>query len=440
MKRMNWIKKSVIFSVCISILFDSGHTVSAAEPELEADSAILVEAETGKIVYQNDIDLVLPPASMTKIMSEYLVHEAVNNGEISWDEEVDISDKVRQLSLDTALSNVPLRQDETYTVQELYEAMAIYSANGATVALAEHIAGSESNFVNTMNEKAEELDLEEYEFVNSTGLNNRSMNGAHPDGTEADAENMLSARATAILTYHLLNDYPEVLDTVSIVEKTFKEGTEDYIEMQNWNWMLPEGPMPYEGVDGLKTGFTDLAGNAFTGTAERNGLRFISVVMRTESREARFEETAKLLDYGFDDFTFEEVVAEGDQFEEQETVPVTKGKEDEVTVSAGESLSVLVEEGETENVNTVVSLDEELLNEEGQLEAPIESGTVIGTVTVEEEGNNYLKDNMADNNQVPLVAEEDVEKAGWIALTFRGIGSFFGSVWSNAASFVRGLF
>ncbi|WP_091586679.1 D-alanyl-D-alanine carboxypeptidase family protein [Alteribacillus bidgolensis] len=437
---MNWIKKSVIFSVCISILFDSGHTVSAAEPELEADSAILVEAETGKIVYQNDIDLVLPPASMTKIMSEYLVHEAVNNGEISWDEEVDISDKVRQLSLDTALSNVPLRQDETYTVQELYEAMAIYSANGATVALAEHIAGSESNFVNTMNEKAEELDLEEYEFVNSTGLNNRSMNGAHPDGTEADAENMLSARATAILTYHLLNDYPEVLDTVSIVEKTFKEGTEDYIEMQNWNWMLPEGPMPYEGVDGLKTGFTDLAGNAFTGTAERNGLRFISVVMRTESREARFEETAKLLDYGFDDFTFEEVVAEGDQFEEQETVPVTKGKEDEVTVSAGESLSVLVEEGETENVNTVVSLDEELLNEEGQLEAPIESGTVIGTVTVEEEGNNYLKDNMADNNQVPLVAEEDVEKAGWIALTFRGIGSFFGSVWSNAASFVRGLF
>ncbi|WP_158738398.1 D-alanyl-D-alanine carboxypeptidase family protein [Alteribacillus sp. YIM 98480] len=437
---MNWIKKSVIFSVCLSVLFGTGHIVSAAEPELEADSAILVEAETGKIVYQNDIDLILPPASMTKIMSEYLVHEAVNNGEISWDEEVDISDKVRQLSLDTALSNVPLRQDETYTVQELYEAMAIYSANGATVALAEHVAGSESNFVNMMNEKAEQLDLEEYEFVNSTGLNNKSMNGAHPDGTEADAENMMSARATAVLTYHLLNDYPEVLDTVSIAAKTFKEGTEDYIEMQNWNWMLPEGPMPYEGVDGLKTGFTDLAGNAFTGTAEKNGLRFISVVMRTESREARFEETAKLLDYGFDDFSFEEVVAEGAQFEEQKTVPVTKGKEDEVTVSAGESLSVLVEEGEAENMKTVVSLDEELLDEEGQLEAPIESGSVVGTVTVDEEGNNYLQENMADNNQVPLVVDEDVEKAGWLALTARGIGSFFGSVWSNAASFVRGLF
>ncbi|MFB4163654.1 serine hydrolase [Alteribacillus sp. JSM 102045] len=437
---MKWIKTSIAAFLSLGLLFGGDKVVSGQEPDLEADSAILVEAETGKIVYEDNIDLILPPASMTKIMSEYLVHEAVNNGDIAWDEEVEISDNVRQLSLDTTLSNVPLRQDETYTVQELYEALAIYSANAATVALAEHIAGSESNFVDMMNEKAEELEMKEYEFVNSTGLNNKSMNGAHPDGTEADAENMMSARATAILTYHLLKDYPEVLDTVSINEKTFKEDTEDYIEMQNWNWMLPDGPMPYEGVDGLKTGFTDLAGNAFTGTAEKDGLRYISVVMRTASRQARFEETAKLLDYGFDNYSFEELVAEGDHFKDQNTVPVTKGKENEVSVSAGDSLSVLVEEGESENVKAVVSLDEELLDEDGQLEAPVEAGEVVGTVTVEDEGNNYLQETMADHNQVPLVVDKDVEKAGWLALTARSIGSFFGNVWDNAASFMRGLF
>lgn len=435
-----WLKIGLVTAFSFSTLM-MGSPVQAAAPDLEAEAAILVDAETGKILYDENIDVILPPASMTKIMTEYLVHEAIAEGEIDWDDEVHISDTVRQLSLDSSLSNVPLRQDEVYTVKELYEAMAIYSANAATVALAEHISGSEKNFVDRMNAKAEEIGMGDYKFVNSSGLNNQSMKGHHPEGTGADEENMMSARATAILAYHLLKEYPEVLDTASIRKMTFKEGTEDYIEMENWNWMLPGSVFEYEGVDGLKTGYTDLAGNAFTSTAERDGLRLISVVMRTESREARFKETAKLLDYGFNDFQHVNVVEKGDTVEGYETIPVSKGKEDEVSVSAGADLTVLVEKGEEDSVTPVVTFNEDVLNEDGKIEAPMEKGEVIGTIAIEYEGEAaYLQDELQEKHHVPLVLDESVEKAGWFSLTLRSIGSFFGSVWDQAANFVKGIF
>ncbi|MFB5663534.1 D-alanyl-D-alanine carboxypeptidase family protein [Alteribacillus sp. HJP-4] len=412
----------------------------AQEPELDAKAAILVDAQTGKVVYGDSIDVILPPASMTKIMTEYIIHEAIQNEDISWEDEVEISDNVRNLSLETSLSNVPLRQDETYTVRELYEALAIYSANGATIALAEHIAGTETEFVALMNEKAEELEMKDYEFVNSTGLNNQSLNGNHPEGTGADEENMMSARSTAILSYHLLKDFPEILETTSVSEKVFKEDTEDYIEMQNWNWMLPGGSNEYEGVDGLKTGFTDMAGNAFTGTAERDDMRYISVVMKTDTRESRFEETAKLLDYGFDSHASEELVTEGQAIDNYDSFPVTKGKEDSVSASAGESLSLLIGDGEQDSIETNVKLNEELVNEEGELEAPLKKGDKIGTITVSSEDEEYLTESLAEGNKVPLVLNEDVEKADWFTLSMRGIGVFFGNVWDNAAGFVKGLF
>ncbi|WP_246031872.1 D-alanyl-D-alanine carboxypeptidase family protein [Salibacterium salarium] len=443
MIKKNWISAAIATSLSFSLLFSMEKEVEANEPSVEADSAILVDAETGKVLYSKKPDIILPPASMTKIMTEYLVNEAASNGDISWDDEVTISDKTIEISQDYDLSNVPLREGESYSVQELYEAMAIYSANGATVALAEHVAGSESDFVDMMNQKAEELGMEEYEFVNSTGLNNQSMNGLHPEGTGDDVENMMSARAMAILTYHLLDEYPEALDTASITEKTFKEETANVL-MENWNWMLPgslEEHLDYEGVDGLKTGYTDLAGNAFTGTVEQGGTRYISVVMRTGTRMARFEETAKLYDYGFNEFSSAEVIADGETFEDVSTLPVTKGKEDSVPVSAKDSLSVLLEGGDAEAVTPTTTIDEELLNEDGELEAPVEAGTEIGTVSIDGQANSeYLKDNMASSQEVPLVIEEEVEKAGWLSLTARSVGGFFGSMWNSASSFVKGLF
>lgn len=147
---------------------------------LTVDAAIMIDAETGKILYSKNAEQPLAIASMTKMMTEYLLFEAIEEGRITWDQQYSVTDYTYQLSQNRALSNVPLRQDGTYSIRELYEAMAIYSANAATVAIAETIAGTEDNFVNLMNEKAAELGLEGYTFVNSSGLNNEDLMGMHP--------------------------------------------------------------------------------------------------------------------------------------------------------------------------------------------------------------------------------------------------------------------
>ncbi len=411
--------------------------------DLEAETAILVDANTGKILYQKDIDKVLPIASMTKMMSEYLILEALDNGDISEDQVVPISDHIRQLSLHTALSNVPLRQDYEYTVQQLYESVAIYSANASTMALAELIAGSERAFVDMMNAKGEELGLEDFEFVNSSGLNNSDLNGNHPDGTGADAENMMSARATAQLAYALIRDYPEVLDTASIPTKEFDAGPDESITMQNWNWMLP-GIVPehdYEGIDGLKTGYTSAAGNSFTGTAKRGDMRLISVVMRTETRDDRFNETAKIMDYGFNQFEHVEIAPEGYVPDGEEIVPVVSGKEKEVTISSTESLTTIIQSGDEDMYEAALQLDGDLLNENNELVAPFDAGVQVGQLMVSYTGEGeeeYLYPNQ--QTSVPVAVDTGIEKAGWFTMTMRSIGGFFSGIWGSAVDTVQGWF
>src|SRR5699024_6604212 len=191
----------------------------------------------------------------------------------------------------------------------------------------ELIAGSEGEFVKLMNDKAEEMGLSEYKFVNASGLDNESLGDNYPKGTDPDATNLMSARSSALLAYNLVNDYPEALEISSILETAF-----DGQNIRNWNFMLPHEASflkqyAYEGVDGLKTGFTDLAGFCFTGTASRDGNRLISVVMKTDSEEARFEETAKLFDYGFKKFETTELFPAGYQVKDESTFPVAKGKD-----------------------------------------------------------------------------------------------------------------
>ncbi|MEH6948321.1 serine hydrolase, partial [Bacillus sp. JJ634] len=192
---------------------------------LKAEAAIIIDGETGQIIYEKNAEKVLGIASMSKMMTEYIVLEAIHNKKISWDTKVQINEYVHKLSKAPNLSNVGLTQGEEYTVKELYGAMAVYSGNAATVALAEKIAGSEKKFVQLMNKKAKELGLKNYKFVNSSGLNNSDLLGNYPSG-DANEENVMTAHDIALLAYRLINDYPEALDYSSISKLKFRDGRE----------------------------------------------------------------------------------------------------------------------------------------------------------------------------------------------------------------------
>ncbi|WP_170005862.1 D-alanyl-D-alanine carboxypeptidase family protein [Bacillus fonticola] len=426
MKQYKMISFTAILSFVLflgAVVSSINSTVIAAETDItpNAEAAILLDGETGQVLYEKNADTALGVASMAKMMTEYLVLEAIEEGRISWDQDVLINEYIYNLSRAPGLSNVGLTQGEAYTVEELYRAMAIFSGNAATVALAEVVAGTETEFVKQMNDKAAELGLEDYKFVNSTGLNNSSLLGQYPEGTGENEENVMSARDTAKLAYRLLQDYPEVLDTASVSRLEFRDGR----SYPNFNWMLPGLIYEYEGVDGLKTGSTEFAGYGFTATAERDGQRFISVVMKTASQEERFSETRALLNYAFSSYSEQEVLEDG-FVPEQDSITVEKGKEAEIAIAGEGSLNLLLESGEAENYKPVVVLDEESLT------APVEAGQQVGTIELQYtgEGSSGFIDG-DDKMTVPLVTQGSVEKANWFVLMFRGIGDFFAGLWGT---------
>lgn len=440
---------AVLMVPMLLMTFGMQGSVAAEESESSLDirvnGAILIDADSGKVLYQENPDKPLGIASMTKMMTEYLMFEALDDGTITWDQEYQVTEYTYKVSQDRRLSNVPLRRDGSYTIRELYEAVAIYSANAATIAIAESIAGSEEEFVNLMNEKAEELGLTDYKFVNSTGLNNSDLQGMHPSAFGEKDENVMPARSVAKLAYHLLKEYPEVLDTTKIAKKTFREGTDDAIDMVNWNFMLPGLVYEYEGIDGLKTGTTEFAGHCFTGTAVRDGRRVIAVVMNAVddkgvgSYEARFDATRELFDYGFKEFSETELLKAGHQFKNQKTVDVIKGKEKKVAIATKKPISMLVRNGEEQDYTTELILDEKLVKN-GQVQAPIKKGTVVGHVKlVKKDGSDlgFIDGKIVDTE---VVTTEEVRKAGWFSLTMGAIGNFFSSAWNSSTGFVKGLF
>ncbi|OTW74072.1 D-alanyl-D-alanine carboxypeptidase [Bacillus sp. AFS094611] len=401
---------------------------------IEAGAAILVEANSGKILYQKNADELLSIASMTKMMSEYLVNEAVAKGKLKWDQRVKVSEYAYKISQDRSLSNVPLRNGESYTVKELYEAMAIYSANGATIALAEAIAGKEVDFVKLMNDKSKELGLKNYKFVNSTGLTNKDLKGQHPEGTTPDEENKMAARDVAILAQRIIQDFPKTLDTAKISKKTFREGTTDRIDMINWNWMLPGLSKAYDGVDGLKTGSTPEAGDCFTGTIEKDGMRFISVVIKTKSRDARFDETKKLYDYGFANFEMKQLYKKGSSVKGQETVRVENATDKDVAVQTKKAVSLPVPKGSKDVYKT------ELKEASKGQEAPIKKGAALGKMVITPKDTNDPGFLSSKSLQIDLVTTSAVEEANWFTRSMRGIGSFFSGIWNSAVDTVKGWF
>jgi serine-type D-Ala-D-Ala carboxypeptidase (penicillin-binding protein 5/6) len=450
--KRSWVQKSFVCFLVFLMAMSMVQKPASAQGDLDvnANAAILVEASTGKVLYEKNSETALGIASMTKMMTEYLLLEAIEEGKVKWDQKYTVPTNVSKMSHNTSLSNVSLREEGTYTIKDLYESMAIYSANASAMAIAETIAGSEANFAKMMNKKAEELGLENYKFVNSSGLNNKDL-APYVDQVVggAEEENVMSAKDTATLAYRLLNDFPEVLETSSIAKKMFAEGTEDQFLMKNWNWMLPDLIRGYEGMDGLKTGTTDFAGACFTGTAERDGMRFISVVMDVQvepgenSYDARFAETRKMMDYAFNNYTMQELLPADYKIKGQKTLPVVKGKEKEVGIKSESALNMVVKNGEEDQYKPKFVVDKKKLNEDGKLTAPIKEGEKIGYVTLESKDKNdlgYLTDKGANAAKSSVVTVEGVEKANWFVLSMRAVGGFFGDIWGSVTSTVKGWF
>ncbi len=390
----------------------SAANTNTADLQLNASSAILMEATTGQILYEFNADQALPPASMAKMMTEYLVMDAVNSGKIQLSDMVNTT----EAASDAIGSGQLLALNEQATVDNMFAAMSIYSSNDATIALAEHLAGSEEAFAKLMNEKAKEFGLSpEANFINSTGLSRADMGKHAPK--EVQGETMLSARDAAIIARNIITKHKNTLDYTKIPTRKFRE--KDPEPMVNWNWMLADNKSnkylakyAYEGLDGLKTGHTREAKYCFTGTAERNGLRLISVVMGTPREESRFLETRKLLDYGFNNFEAKTVLTAKSEIDSLKAVNIKKGVELQVSVVTETGLTLIAKKGTPADQFQVSAA----ALEEDKLIAPIEKGQVVGKAKVSFGGQDY---------SVNLIATEAVEKAGWFRLFFRAIKDFF---------------
>ncbi|MEQ3591940.1 D-alanyl-D-alanine carboxypeptidase family protein [Bacillus albus] len=251
-------------------------------PEIDAKAAMIIDASNGDVIYQHNENEAFAPASMSKMMTAYLLLENVHNGKVRWEDPVKMSAKAAQ----TEGARIPVQINDILTVKDLYHALMIESANNSAVALAEHMAKTEKDFVQLMNEKAKQLKMSEYaKFANASGLQ-------EPDGSETK----MTAADVAKLAYNLIKNYPEILEVTHLRQSQLAFNN---INVISTNDMLNNKALYIEGIDGLKTGFTDSAGYCFTGTAKQGDTRIITVVMGTKGKTKRFTETNKLMSYAF---------------------------------------------------------------------------------------------------------------------------------------------
>ncbi len=355
----------------------------AASLTVEAKSAILMEASTGKVLYEANADEALHPASVTKIMSVLLVMEAVDSGKISLEDKVSCSEHAASMGG----SQVYLEPGEEMTVEELLKCVLIASANDATVALAEYVAGDETAFVARMNERAAELGMEHTNFVNTNGLD---------DAPDAD-KHLISARDIAIMSRELITKHPQVFEYTTVWMDTIRNGA---FGLTNTNRLVRF----YRGATGLKTGSTSKAGFCISATANRDGMQLIAVIMGSPTRDIRNEAAKTLLDYGYANYAV--YSTEGGMTSE---IPVTGGVSDGIGGEYG-GFSAVLKKGDDKNVTENVTLYE-------SVPAPVSKGDVIGEVTY------TVGDEVI--GRVPVTATGEVAKISYWGLLLRLLDGFF---------------
>ena len=371
--------------LCLFISFFMGILfVSADDLSLKAKSAILIEESTGKVIYESNADEQLHPASMTKIMSLILIMDAINNNKLNLNDDVIISKE----SSSMGGSQVYVNEGETYKVEELLKGVAIASANDAVVALAEKIAGSKEKFVSNMNNKAKELGLKNTNFMNPHGLD--------------EDNHYSSARDMSIMAKELLK-YKDILNYTSRYEDYFKKKDGSSIWLVNTNKLVKF----YEGMDGLKTGYTSSAGYCLTATASRDNIRFISVVMGEESIENRTEDTLKLLNYGFNTIK-KEVIMKKDTVVDYKKFNLSN--KDKVKVYLKNDVVKIYD------INSSKISYEYKIKYNDDIKFPIKKNSVIGTINI------ILNDGSSLNED--LIIKENIRKINFFNLFRKNINIF----------------
>lgn len=367
--------KKVIF---ISIFLFSLCIVNAEEITPNAKSSILIEASTGKILYEKNSNEKFAPASMTKMMSLLLIMENIDNGNLKMDEVIKVSKNASSMGG----SQIFLKENEQMTVEDLLKGITIGSANDATVALAERIAGTEDAFVKLMNDKVKELNLKNTNFKNCTGLD--------------EINHYSSAYDMSIIAKELVK-HKTILEFSSIYETYLRKGTENEFWLVNTNKLVRF----YNGVDGLKTGYTDEAGYCLTATINKDNMRVIAVVMGEPTSNVRNDEVSNLIDYGYNLYQREIYLTKEEVLD---TVPIEKGNDKTVNIVTIEDASIINKKG-----HKIGEITYEL--DIKNIKAPIKKGEVVGSVIIKEDGKEIIKTNVTVN--------ETVEKASFITLFLR---------------------
>ena len=372
--------KKILILLMINFLFIP--VVSAEDLKLaeNAKSAILIEASTGEILFEKNADERLVPASMTKMMSMLVIIEAIENGDLKWNQEIQVSENASSMGG----SQILLETGEKMSVRDLFKGVAIASGNDAVVALAEAVAGTEDAFVQKMNDKAKELGLKNTNFKNPHGLDT--------------ANHYSSARDMSLIAKELVK-HEKVLEFTSVYEDYLRENTDRKIWLVNTNKLVRF----YDGVDGLKTGFTEGAGYCLTATAKKDGMRVIAVVMGEADSKTRNQEVSEMLDYAFAQYKLDNLLEDGYSLGKYK---VYNGKDEFVTVIPKDGATILRKKGEKSSKATYEALVYEL-------KAPLKKGDIVGSLKIKEDGKIIKK--------VKLTVDKNVKKANYLELLGRNI-------------------
>ncbi|WP_080845381.1 D-alanyl-D-alanine carboxypeptidase family protein [Cytobacillus gottheilii] len=382
--------KKIVSLLMLSFFMFTSFLPAASAEEKKAElaegvkSAILIERDTGTVLYENNSKEQLPPASMTKVMTMLLIMEAIDEGKLTWDEKIRTSEYAASMGG----SQIFLEPGEEMTTKEMLQGIAIGSGNDASVAMAERLAGSEDEFVEMMNSKAKELGLKDTFFKNPTGL---------PEEGHYSTAHDMSLMAKELLKYE------DITSFTGTYESYLREGTDKKFWLVNTNKLVRF----YPGVDGLKTGFTNEAKYCLTATAEIDGMRVIAVVFGAPTSKDRNAQVTKMLDYAFSQYKTHSV------FEREHTlgkVKVSKGEQKFVDAVTSEPISLLTKKGENiDNVKQKIVLSEDV-------KAPVKKGDEVGKITFEKDGKTIVESK--------LVAKEDNSDASWWTLFKRSMGMF----------------